>query len=163
VECRHKLSTRSFIFACTISTIKQGRFFHGGDETMPWPGVCDHENFLKPRDSLASLKNHSKWCSRIRAGAVSTRPAWPPRLVLPAAMAAPRKTCAGRVHIATQESAESAQWSMSHLARVPRRSVAIPGCRRSGNARKRSCVAAPHGRKTALRTHHNAMATLPQN
>jgi len=39
---------------------------------MQLQGLRNQENFLKPRDFQASMKNHSKSASCIRTGALST-------------------------------------------------------------------------------------------
>ena len=53
MECLHKRPAHLFIFAWTISTIKQ-RWIHSEVARRSWPRNGAHENFFKPSDSRAT-------------------------------------------------------------------------------------------------------------
>lgn len=80
-----------------------------------------------------------------------------------AAAAARRKTYAGRVHIATQESAAPARQSNPFPARTPPKSVVTPGCRKSRNARSKGCAQACGAPEIALRRFRTAREVSPRN
>ena len=132
-ECRHERPTRSHIFAWAETACNQSAW--------------------------SASSTCVRWTRRVRIWyGTPTRSAPSRPHALLASLAARRKICAGKAHIAAQVFPKYAPVSMSRLARTPRRFAAVQDFHKSGSARKKGCGVAQRGREIALRRIRSAKA-----